>query len=304
MPNPSVMAPLSFEQFYAVESKVLAAWLRSRGMAESDADDVVQQCFQQILKAAAARPEAWTRAYVFQTARGILHKRKAKADRALLESLDLECGGPDDDGETRAARLAAPRLPETPPAAQARLERVRHELRRMPWRMRAAFAIPTIYGLSNRDTAEIVGRSLTRVDHLRIEARVAIEATFGQGHSHAAHATLLRPMPEPEAIELPIRPRPTPALAKDGSLSLVLAGPRGLESPPPCFAILHLAIERDGETLAVQSEPCPVSWSMDGAGSWCASLRPSFDVPAKQLPGAGALVLGAWFFEGDWMAGG
>ena len=63
-------------------------------------------------------------------------------------------------------------------------------------------------------------------------------------------------------------------------------------------------VKRDGESLAVQSEPCPVSWSVDGAGSWCASLRPSFDVPAKQVPGAGALVLGVWFFEGDWMAGG
>lgn len=297
MPSPSLMPFPSFEAFYDAEHPRLVAWLQRHHVV--DAEAVAQQAFVQVFKSKPSHPEAWTRAFVFKTVRGILHKRGVKENRLVIQSLDAELAPLDGDGETLAAQIPVHEPREHEPAIDARLARVKHELRRLPPRMRAAFAIPTIYGRSNDEAARILARSVTRIDHLRSEARDLIGATFGGGKASELVATLFRPEPEPDAIETPIRPRPVPALGDDGDLTACLARPSMLESPPPCFAIVHVSSRNGRDAVLVASEPCPVEWRVGEDGHWHARLHPRFD----KAPGAGAELVGLWLFEGDWLAG-
>ncbi len=275
----------SFEAFYDAEHTRLVAWLERHKVRDSE--DVAQQAFVQIFRSKPSHPEAWTRAYLYQTVRGIL------SDAGVpLRHLD-------GDGETLAAQIPVHEPREHELAIDARLARVKHELRRLPPKMRVAFAIPTIYGRSNDEAARILARSVTRIDHLRMKARDLIGATFGGGKASELVATLFRPEPEPDAIETPIRPRPVPALGADGALTACLARPSMLESPPPCFAIVHVASSNGRDAVLAASEPCPVEWRVGDDGHWHARLQPRFD----KAPGAGAELVGLWLFEGDWLAG-
>ncbi|MFO1053724.1 MAG: sigma-70 family RNA polymerase sigma factor [Planctomycetota bacterium] len=293
MPAIPTMPFPTFEAFYAAESSPLARWLERNRV--SDPDAIVQQAFLQVFRSRGFDPAAWTRAYLYQVVRGLLHERHERNDRLALQSLDVETAG--GEGDPLAATIAAPEAPEHGPVIEARLSRVKHELRRMPARMRAAFAIPTIYGKSNSFAADLLDRSVTRVDHLRQSARLILDATFGGGAPKLT-ASLLLPTPDCDELETPIRPRPLPRLCDDGSIEICLAKPRQLDTHPECHAIVHLA-GTDGDRSVFASDPCPVEWIENGDDRWHLRLRPRFD---KVAP-VGASLIGLWLFAGDWLAG-
>lgn len=298
MPKPSPMVHPSFQAFYTTEQPRLVGWLQRNRV--SDPEGVAQQAFAQVFESAGDRPETWTRPYVFRVVRGILKALGEKVEGCVLLSLDAELLSLDGDGESRATQIAAPKAHDHGPKVDARIERLKRELRRMPPRMRLAFAIPSIYRRSNGETARILARSVTRIDHLRSEAMELIRATFGGGAAGTQLvATLLRPEPDPEAIETPIRMRPAPALGDDGEIDACLAKPAQLDDPPPCFAVVHVAGRPDGDGTPLASEPCAVEWRVDEAGHWLLRILPRFE----KDPGAGAKLIGLWLFEGDWLSG-
>ncbi|MBK8975179.1 MAG: sigma-70 family RNA polymerase sigma factor [Planctomycetes bacterium] len=283
----------SFEALYAAEHPRVIGWLRTRGA--DDPEGIAHDVFVDLFRSCGHRPETWTKAYLYTAARNALGRHWRDARLAVTVSLDEPLAGTEDLG--RGELLAASAAPLTPAEAAARYIRMRQELARMPAKMRVAFALPSIFELSNKQTAAVLELSVTRVDHLRVEALERIYPVFGARPQRLV-VPLYRPLPDVDRVDAALAATRPPKCHADGSLSVKLQPPDRLETPPPCMAIVHVAPGPDDERVPV-SDPTPVHWETDTNGLWIARLAPHF--PTKVAPRATLLAL--YLFEGDWLAG-
>lgn len=162
----------------------LRAWLNHNRSPTMDVDDIVQETYAILVGLETVDHIHNPRAYVFQTARSVL-LRQLRRDRVVrFQAL------PDDDNDRAVAVDASP---ETMTIFRDDLRRADALLARMPDRMREAFILRRVEGLSQREIARRMSVSENTVEKhigraLKLVMQAIAEPNGGKGHAEVSSA--------------------------------------------------------------------------------------------------------------------
>jgi len=131
------------------------AWLRRRGVAPDQIDDVVQEAYCRIAALDQVLHIGNGRSYFFQTARNIVLEQTRRARIVRIDSVtEIELSNIVDD-EPSPERIAAGRR---------ELQRVQNLIAGLPEKCRTIFELRRIDGVSQRDIAKILNVSENTVE--------------------------------------------------------------------------------------------------------------------------------------------
>lgn len=144
------------QTLFRLHAPTLVRSLRRRGASAETAEDLTQDAFLRLLGAAPPDqgPGGDARAYLLQTSRNLLIDHRRREGRAPLEAAEAE---------------AMAEAPDPAPSVERRLDdrrrlaRVEAALAGLPPKMRQAFELHRVEGLTLAETARRMGLSTTRV---------------------------------------------------------------------------------------------------------------------------------------------
>jgi RNA polymerase sigma factor (sigma-70 family) len=173
-------------QIFRAMSERLRRFVRARVRIEADAEDVLQEVWQQFIAALEVRPVEQTAAWLYTVARNRIIDRQRKARPASLEELAGDSSADTDADENFSDAVAAAWLPrdeKTPATEHFRAqfwEQLHAALAELPPEQRQVFIWHELEALSFQDIAELTGENLNTllarkryaVLHLRKRLRV------------------------------------------------------------------------------------------------------------------------------------
>ena len=154
MPDPRQKDLWFVDNVYKYRSE-LRAWLVARFSLKDDADDIVQEAFVRILKAHSEGTIINPRAFLYVTARNLVHSRFR---HQLVER-------PPSVKELSAAEIA--NESDNPLEELTKSEDIQiliRSIRTLPKRCRQVMTLRKIYGYSLKEVAKILGISVSAVD--------------------------------------------------------------------------------------------------------------------------------------------
>ena len=129
---------------------MLRAWLRSQFQRERDIDDIVQESFMRLMRAARKTPLRSPKAFLFTTARNLIIGNMRKAVRHGEVPLeDFNVGGILDDTEDVAQSVSD----------AEELKLLFEAIQSLPERCREVITLRQIHGLSQKEVARRLGIS-------------------------------------------------------------------------------------------------------------------------------------------------
>lgn len=159
----------------------LRGWLARRPVAGLDADDIIQESYSILAGLESVGSIAYPRAYLFQVARSVISAHVRRARIVSIHAIeDIDRFDPADDAPT----------PERIAADRDELSRIAHAIAAMPARMREAFVLRRVRGLSQREIAAEMGISENSVEtHIARGIGFLID-WFGRGGNHGSQTSM------------------------------------------------------------------------------------------------------------------
>ena len=162
----------------------LRAWLSRRRLGGLDVDDIIQEAYSRLMTAESVQHVHDAKSYTFQVAGSVVidHLRRMKVvSIASLPDFDyLEV-------------VSDEPSPERQVIDRDELHRLAGMIARLPGRVREAFTLRRVYGLSQREVAEKMGIAESTVEKHMARGFLLMLEQFRDGGNPAAYPSSLKP---------------------------------------------------------------------------------------------------------------
>jgi RNA polymerase sigma factor (sigma-70 family) len=176
----------------------LSAWLRRRRLEPSEIDDVIQEAYAILASRERLDDLAHPKAYLFRIAHSLVVRDARRARIVPFEPVEnLE----------DLAEMVDPFSPERIAIAREELRRLASVIQSMPARVRTAFVMRRVQGLSQREIAECMDISESTVEKHIAKGLMLVIERFRSGGNEAPESLKKG---KPESIGLGAGPRNLP----------------------------------------------------------------------------------------------